>query len=590
MNDPLLKGIPQYNPNDPNQSIPRTVYQRLFSKLQSFAESDEVVVKYPKTLAKMRLLFPGKFKSTSASSFRSIRRARAAESRRLDRNTKLMEGRGISPARGLRNTRRNHGNYLRITDSYMCDLDADPDQTIPLPSNQVYVLGQSLPLNPEGHVRIVRIYGRDENEVLKSHLLISLYEAASQLLVDEFNRIAITTSALDSIFEYGLSCEIVVDEVTNEVMGVVKYVVLKRYVYVDTLAIASNYQRRGIGSLLMNRMKQISIERSRPIFLYATCSAVEFYQKQGLKISTTWHSGDAETAVYMESDETAWSLSQPFFQIVPPCHPHSLLTLYLHQGDQETFGAPDFNIQVFTKYPIEYSIVSGRPKKRDNHLGPAIYPRRAQVKQPSFNGSASLLSSSLSSISGVPSPTFTPPSLSPSPSSSLMSSPQFASLPSMLRSSSKLIGEPLSLATVAKYYEYELSDLHSDDDLCSMVDLDEGPHSFSHFGGFSSFLYGESTGSGLSTRTSSTLSQGQTSSSDTTFEMQLENDMMSESGYAPSPMMLQPFPLTMRSVSAPSRSNTSTSINNIGSSSSSGSGSSSRYLSVPGASSFRDRR
>ena len=65
------------------------------------------------------------------------------------------------------------------------------------------------------------------------------------------------------------------------VMGCAMYILMRKYVWIEEVAVESIWRGGGVGRVLVERMKQIAKARVKSVLLYALEEAVGFYLKLG---------------------------------------------------------------------------------------------------------------------------------------------------------------------------------------------------------------------------------------------------------------------------------------------------------------------
>lgn len=58
---------------------------------------------------------------------------------------------------------------------------------------------------------------------------------------------------LDKVLDAGFSVDIALDLATGQVLGAVEYVMMKKYVWIDAVAVLEAAQGNGIGSIFLKR-------------------------------------------------------------------------------------------------------------------------------------------------------------------------------------------------------------------------------------------------------------------------------------------------------------------------------------------------
>jgi GNAT superfamily N-acetyltransferase len=58
---------------------------------------------------------------------------------------------------------------------------------------------------------------------------------------------------LDNVLDSGFSVDVALDMATGEVLGACEYVAMKKYIWIDALAVKESVQGKGLGSILIKR-------------------------------------------------------------------------------------------------------------------------------------------------------------------------------------------------------------------------------------------------------------------------------------------------------------------------------------------------
>jgi len=70
-----------------------------------------------------------------------------------------------------------------------------------------------------------------------------------------------------------------------EVVAVMEYVFMKRYMWLEVIAVKQEYKGLGIGKLLMNRMSSIANAKDKDILLYSLDDVISFYKQFDFEFS-----------------------------------------------------------------------------------------------------------------------------------------------------------------------------------------------------------------------------------------------------------------------------------------------------------------
>lgn len=179
---------------------------------------------------------------------------------------------------GLANERQNLGNLLHISEKYIKDLDMDPNQgTLPPPSAPV---GWTL----QGSLRPLQVYTFTSSP--PDHpSLVRIFDDAISLVQSLFSAKQIDMDLKMGCLEDDFTVDVLVDCYTGQVLAVAEYVFMRKYVWVECLAVHPGFQRFGLGQLMMERVKAIATYRSKTLLLFALMDVVDFYTSAGLGLS-----------------------------------------------------------------------------------------------------------------------------------------------------------------------------------------------------------------------------------------------------------------------------------------------------------------
>lgn len=202
---------------------------------------------------------------------------------KINRQAKVWANRDLF-LMGLSNEKQNLGNALNITDQYIEDLSGDPDQTVCL-TNPMF--DGPFQYDDEGNLlKFILIQSETQMEVQPE--LKRLYEQANAMVKQEFATKDMLVH-LDWSMDEGMTIDLLIKETptlfscTNEVVGLCEYVFMKKYLWLEVIAIQPNFRNLGIGRLLMERLIHIAANRHKDILLYALEDVVPFYQHLGFE-------------------------------------------------------------------------------------------------------------------------------------------------------------------------------------------------------------------------------------------------------------------------------------------------------------------
>ena len=179
---------------------------------------------------------------------------------RASHNQLVLANRGIYIS-GLANDRQNLGNLLHISEAYIRDLDMDKDQCAPflklmdagLLDGVVDRNSSSQLLYVNGDIRstsIVTIVGPPDP--LEPVVVFVLAQAA-EMVHQTFSDIHISMDLVEGCYERDFSVAVLVDNQSMDVMAAVQYVFMRKYIWIECLAVKKQYQGACLGKVLMER-------------------------------------------------------------------------------------------------------------------------------------------------------------------------------------------------------------------------------------------------------------------------------------------------------------------------------------------------
>ncbi|KAI9333181.1 hypothetical protein DFJ73DRAFT_896207 [Zopfochytrium polystomum] len=208
---------------------------------------------------------------------------RAAKVRRFLQGTAERHQQRVYENRGIAiplNDRQpwNLALSLHITDKYCRDFDVDADQTAPAAH-----AADSSPIQWVGgeRVPVTFVSVRGEAEATESQWT-PLYDAADALVTKQFAKKKVTAD-LAGVVDDGFTADIVRDAVTGVVLGTAQYVYMRRYLWLDALAVKEEAQGLGIGSLLLQRLIENAAARGKQVLCFALKDVVTWYERHGFR-------------------------------------------------------------------------------------------------------------------------------------------------------------------------------------------------------------------------------------------------------------------------------------------------------------------
>ncbi|KAJ3293034.1 40S ribosomal protein S6 [Rhizoclosmatium sp. JEL0117] len=198
-------------------------------------------------------------KSKSSNDLKSERMRNFLHHGILRQSERVLKNRGLClpPVDASSKGKWNLGNLLHITDKYIPDLDEDPNQAISQPKLTRAVL-------PDGRniVQIQSLRFSDKPFDRK------LFDAAQQLVFAQFAEKNVNAD-LDGVLDDDFTVDVITDPVTGIVLGAVEYVFMKRYLWIDAIAVHHNVRGLGVGSIMLERLRNIASIRKKKLLCFA---------------------------------------------------------------------------------------------------------------------------------------------------------------------------------------------------------------------------------------------------------------------------------------------------------------------------------
>ncbi|RUS16394.1 hypothetical protein BC938DRAFT_476595, partial [Jimgerdemannia flammicorona] len=155
--------------------------------------------------------------------------------------------------------------------------------------------------DPESSGAVVTV--QTEEQVISSQVLYTLHARANVVVNETFLAHGMYLT-LDTALEDYFSIDIFCDEAAN-VKGVAEYIFMRRYLYIDKLAIQKDYQRRGIGTLMMMRLLELARWRHKDMLLFALLPVVNFYCRWGFEPCTEWPYVEGDVGIILRKKVAA---------------------------------------------------------------------------------------------------------------------------------------------------------------------------------------------------------------------------------------------------------------------------------------------
>ncbi|OZJ05877.1 hypothetical protein BZG36_00918 [Bifiguratus adelaidae] len=178
------------------------------------------------------------------------------------------------------------------------------------------VLAKDYEKNPLDRVQLVRHCRSDrplcegvivsiqhQEQIDSSDILYYLFAKASEIVSYTFKQFN-----MDMSLDFALDDFFTVDIFTDSDMsikGVSEYIFMRRYIYVDKIAVPVEFQRRGVGTVLLQRIIKLAESKKKDILLYALFEAVRFYESYGFEKCDEWPVGKGEAGVILRKKVAA---------------------------------------------------------------------------------------------------------------------------------------------------------------------------------------------------------------------------------------------------------------------------------------------
>ncbi|KAJ3209349.1 hypothetical protein HDU67_006265 [Dinochytrium kinnereticum] len=225
----------------------------------------------------------------------TVKDARMKRSMEFFKRTKRDHDRVVAKSRGLpfdelrQNEPSNLGVYLNITQKFIPDLNMDLDQSVPsLPYGPVYLKDTSRSVVIKG------IY--DEEAIESSPAIRQDLDNAEDLVAKQFAAKNVIAD-LKGVREDGFSLEYAKDANTGKILGAAEFVHMRRYIWLDHLAVDLEARGLGVGVALLNRLKYVAASRGKQLFCFALHDVASWYAHQGFVSAENefpmmpWHIG-----------------------------------------------------------------------------------------------------------------------------------------------------------------------------------------------------------------------------------------------------------------------------------------------------------
>ena len=203
---------------------------------------------------------PLKYTSAHKSVAAPNERRKSAENQMLDREFQLAKLRGLDYP-GYFNSKRNLGNYLHLTASFMPGLDKCKQQKLPVTTFETKEFNTYLITGPPAS-NLLSIYNKARKLTKSTFANLGLSTSLYHTKNDQFTTMAITNHKQD-------------------IVAVAEYVLMRNYVWIESLCVSKEFQGLGIGHMMFNMLYHIGQLVKKELLLYSLNSAVPFYKSCG---------------------------------------------------------------------------------------------------------------------------------------------------------------------------------------------------------------------------------------------------------------------------------------------------------------------
>ncbi|KAJ3074387.1 hypothetical protein HDU98_011362 [Podochytrium sp. JEL0797] len=207
----------------------------------------------------------------------------------LRHSERVLKNRGLwlPPVDSSGGGKWNLGNMLHITDKYTSDLDVDTNQFVPQPSCITAVL----PSQGNNTVEIQTLHVNDTKNLFDR----DLFDSAQKLVCEQFAKKNVNAD-LEGVLDDDFTVDVVTDPLSHQVLGAVEYVFMKKYLWIDAIAVREDLRGLRIGRVMMERLQHVASIRSKQLLCFGLHDVCGWYLKQGFEVAKEfpelpWHIG-----------------------------------------------------------------------------------------------------------------------------------------------------------------------------------------------------------------------------------------------------------------------------------------------------------
>ncbi|KAJ3122798.1 hypothetical protein HK100_011846 [Physocladia obscura] len=180
--------------------------------------------------------------------------------------------------------RFNLGNVAGITEKFDINLEKDPNQP-PVPRRVRTSVKRGFLVD----ITTMRLDEVEDN-ILNAGFDKNLFKSAQVIAQEEFARKNCIIS-FRHVQDDEFTIDVCTDPVTNTTVGAVDYIIMKKYLYVNAIAVLQSVQGYGVGGVMLEKLKQICVVREKEMLLLALSDVIPWYEKQGFVVSADYGGG-----------------------------------------------------------------------------------------------------------------------------------------------------------------------------------------------------------------------------------------------------------------------------------------------------------
>ena len=176
----------------------------------------------------------------------------------------------------------NLGIVLRITDDLIPELDMDPSQDLP-------PFCSSLPFST------LTVQNGAPDTTCWTSLL---FERAEKMVSGIFYQFDVNLD-LQHTRKDLFTTDIVYDSNSQDVVAAMEFVIMQKYLWVESLCVNEKNRRLGLGRCLVDRLTEIAQARNKTILLYSLFDSIKFYLSVGFNLSATFPFQEGHHGVFL---------------------------------------------------------------------------------------------------------------------------------------------------------------------------------------------------------------------------------------------------------------------------------------------------